>query len=82
VTSARRFLAAFEWRSASWPWDPDSALSSQRSPLVSSFFARLKERKLVQWTLAYLAGAWVVLQVMDVAADPLGWPDSVQVGPS
>jgi TolB-like protein/tetratricopeptide (TPR) repeat protein len=47
---------------------------------VSSFFARLKERKLVQWTLAYLAGAWVVLQVMDVAADPLGWPDSVQVG--
>jgi hypothetical protein len=24
---------------------------------------RLNQRKLVQWALAYLAGAWVVLQV-------------------
>ncbi len=47
---------------------------------MSSLITRLKERKLVQWTLAYLAGAWVVLQVMDVVADPLGWPDSVQLG--
>ena len=33
-----------------------------------SLLARLKERKLVQWTVAYLAGAWVVLQVLDVLA--------------
>lgn len=46
---------------------------------MSSLIARLKKRKLVQWTLAYLAGAWVLLQVMDVVADPMGWPDSVQL---
>jgi serine/threonine-protein kinase len=46
---------------------------------MGDLLARLKERKVVQWSLAYLAGAWVVLQVMDVVADPLGWPDAVQV---
>ncbi len=30
----------------------------------------LKERKLVQWALVYLAGAWLVLQVLDVLQDP------------
>ncbi len=34
-------------------------------------FERLKERKLVQWTLAYGAGAFVVLQIMDALAEPL-----------
>ncbi len=36
-------------------------------------WVRLKERKLVQWALAYLAGAWVLLQVADVLADALAW---------
>jgi TolB-like protein len=30
---------------------------------MNSFWQRLRERKLVQWGLAYLAGAWLVLQV-------------------
>jgi TolB-like protein len=34
------------------------------------FFQRLKERKLVQWALAYLAGAFVVFQGVEVLAEP------------
>jgi TolB-like protein len=45
-----------------------------------SLLTRLKERKLVQWALAYLAGAWVVLQVMDVLAEPLGLSAPFQLG--
>jgi TolB-like protein/Flp pilus assembly protein TadD len=35
-------------------------------------WADLKKRKIVQWALAYLAGAWVVLQLLDVVAEPWG----------
>src|SRR6185437_12931393 len=38
------------------------------------FIARLKQRKLVQWALAYLAAAWVSLQVLSLAADSYDWP--------
>ncbi|HEV2132523.1 MAG TPA: tetratricopeptide repeat protein, partial [Longimicrobiaceae bacterium] len=34
----------------------------------------LKERKLVQWAVAYLAGAWALLQVADLLGDQFGWP--------
>jgi uncharacterized membrane protein YkgB len=34
----------------------------------------LKRRKIVQWALAYLAGAWVILQLVDILADQFGWP--------
>ncbi|CAN5900116.1 hypothetical protein BH23GEM7_BH23GEM7_32790 [soil metagenome] len=40
------------------------------TPLVD----RLKERKLVQWALAYLAGAWVLLQVFAELRDTFAWP--------
>lgn len=33
-------------------------------PMSESVFARLKQRKLVQWSVAYLAGSWVVLEVV------------------
>ena len=39
---------------------------------VPSLLDRLKQRKLVQWALAYLAGAWLLLQLLDVLEDPLG----------
>ena len=39
---------------------------------------RIKERKLFQWALAYLAGAWLVLQVLDLLGDAFGWPADVQ----
>ncbi len=37
----------------------------------SSFLRRLKERKLAQWALAYVAGAFVVFQLLDALAEPL-----------
>lgn len=46
-------------------------------------FERLRARKIVQWALAYLAGAWLVLQVLDVVADvwqvPRGFQQGVQI---
>ncbi|MGD2154512.1 MAG: tetratricopeptide repeat protein [Gemmatimonadales bacterium] len=47
---------------------------------MSSFLQRLKQRKLFQWALAYLAGAWLVLQAMEVTAEPFGWPLALQRG--
>lgn len=35
---------------------------------------RVKRRKLVHWALAYLAGAWLTLQVLDLLAENFGWP--------
>lgn len=37
----------------------------------------LKRRKIVQWSLAYLAGAWVVLQLLDIVAEPWGIGDGL-----
>jgi serine/threonine-protein kinase len=38
-----------------------------------SLLEKLKQRKLVQWALAYLAGAWVLLQVLGLASDSYGF---------
>ncbi|MFC1662294.1 hypothetical protein ACFL3S_12725 [Gemmatimonadota bacterium] len=37
-------------------------------------FRRLKERKLVQWALAYLAGAWVLVEATSLIVDQFNWP--------
>lgn len=39
--------------------------------IAMSFIERLKKRKLIQWSAAYLAGAWVLLQLMEVVSEPL-----------
>ncbi len=39
---------------------------------MDSLLDRLKQRKVFQWTVAYVAGAWVTVQVMDVIAEPWG----------
>ena len=44
---------------------------------MSEFLERLRQRKMVQWALAYLAGAWVLLQVLGLAAESYEWPTSV-----
>jgi adenylate cyclase len=38
---------------------------------------RLRKSKLFQWALAYLAGAWLILQVLDLMTQPFAWPDLV-----
>src|SRR5690348_17672398 len=44
---------------------------------MTEFIARLKQRKLVQWAIAYLAAAWVLLQAIDLAVDSYDWPHGV-----
>ncbi|HUF49483.1 MAG TPA: hypothetical protein VMN60_01535 [Longimicrobiales bacterium] len=45
---------------------------------MSSFLERLKERKLVQWAAAYVAGSWLMLQALDVIAGPWALPEVLQ----
>jgi TolB-like protein len=37
----------------------------------------LRERKIAQWLLAYLAGAWALVQVADVVGGHFNWPASL-----
>src|SRR5262252_8096850 len=47
---------------------------------MNEFFQRLRERKLVQWAIAYVAAAFALLQGIDVVAQQFGWPESVRRG--
>ena len=47
---------------------------------MNEFFQRLKERKLVQWAVAYVAAAFALLQGIDIVAQQFGWPESVRRG--
>ena len=49
-------------------------LVEPRRSCFQSMVERFRERKLVQWTAAYLAMGWLVLQLMDVLSDTWGWP--------
>jgi TolB-like protein len=42
-----------------------------------NFVDRIRNRKLAQWGLAYLAGAWVLLQVLDFVSGSFGWSPRV-----
>jgi TolB-like protein len=47
---------------------------------MADFIARLRQRKLVQWALAYVAAAFALLQGADIVAQQFGWPESLQRG--
>jgi TolB-like protein/Flp pilus assembly protein TadD len=42
---------------------------------MNEFLQRLIERKLVQWTVAYCASAFALVQLLDIVAQRFGWPD-------
>ena len=44
------------------------------SDAATGFLARLKQRKLVQWALAYIAASFALIQVLDVVASRFDWP--------
>ena len=44
---------------------------------MNAVWQRIRQRKLVQWGLAYLAGAWLILQVLSLLAQPFAWPTLV-----
>jgi TolB-like protein/Tfp pilus assembly protein PilF len=47
---------------------------------VTTFWQRLRQRKLVQWAVAYVAAAFALLQGIDIVAQQFGWPESLQRG--
>ncbi len=47
---------------------------------MNEFLQRLKQRKLVQWAVAYVAAAFALLQGIDIVAQQFGWPESVRRG--
>ena len=47
---------------------------------MSDLLQRLRERKLVQWALAYIAAAFALIQVLDVIGQQFGWPDAARRG--
>ena len=44
-------------------------------PATPGLFRRLKERRIVQWSIAYVAAAWVLLQVAELLFGIFSWPD-------
>jgi TolB-like protein/Tfp pilus assembly protein PilF len=47
---------------------------------MNEFFQRLKQRKLVQWAIAYVAAAFAFLQGIDIIGQQFGWPEGVRRG--
>src|SRR5450755_2481770 len=47
---------------------------------MNELLQRLKERKLVQWSVAYVAAAFALLQGIDIVAQQFGWPEGVRRG--
>jgi TolB-like protein/Flp pilus assembly protein TadD len=45
---------------------------------MTEFLIRLKQRKLVQWALAYIAFGFALLQLVDIVAQRFAWPDQVE----
>jgi TolB-like protein len=44
---------------------------------VDDVFERLRQRKIVQWSLAYLAAAFALIQMLDLVGQRFGWPDGI-----
>ena len=44
----------------------------------AEFWTRLRHRKVVQWGLVYVAGAWGLLQGIGFVADAFHWPDGAK----
>jgi TolB-like protein len=47
-------------------------------PPDRQFLERLRQRKIVQWTVAYLSAAWLTLQVVDILGKQFGWSVGLQ----
>ena len=47
---------------------------------MTDFWQRLRQRKLVQWAVAYVAAAFALLQGIDIVAQQFGWAEALQRG--
>ena len=59
---------------------PGGRLVTTTLDLAPSLLQRLRDRKLVQWSLAYLAAAFALLQGLDIVGQQFAWQDSVRRG--
>src|SRR6476469_884068 len=55
----------------------EAAIHSRRTGggRVDDVFERLRQRKIGQWSLAYLAAAFALIQMLDLVGQRFGWPD-------
>jgi hypothetical protein len=60
--------------------DPPSWAPRSNHAEPRGLVARLRERKLVEWMLAYLALAWMALQMTDALREIWSWPVGLQRG--
>jgi TolB-like protein len=58
----------------------DVPTSTSTLRLHTPFLQRLKNRKIVQWSLAYLAGAFALLQGLDIVGQQFDWAEGVRRG--
>ncbi len=47
---------------------------------MASVFQSLTQRKIVQWAIAYVAGAWLLLEMLGFVAENFGWPAGIVRG--
>ncbi len=47
---------------------------------MASLIQRLTQRKIVQWAIAYVAGAWLLVEVLSFIAENFGWPAGIVRG--
>jgi hypothetical protein len=47
---------------------------------MNEFLQRLKQRKLVQWSVAYVAAAFALIQGINMVASRFGWPGAIERG--
>src|ERR1019366_8114716 len=53
------------------------AVHANEPPWLMSLWARIKEHKIAQWTVAYAAFAFVALHAVTLVSDELEWPHSI-----
>src|SRR5262245_22360732 len=62
-----------------WPDDRGRHVTdTPTQPPDDSVWDRLRRRKLVQWSVAYAAGAWGLMQGIAYMRDTFGWPHQLQ----
>jgi serine/threonine-protein kinase len=47
---------------------------------MASVFQRLRQRKIVEWAIAYVAGAWLLLELLGFVAENFAWPTGIVRG--
>ncbi len=47
---------------------------------MASVFQRLTQRRIAQWAIAYVAGAWLLIEVLGFVAENFGWPAGIVRG--